>query len=393
MLFQTFDEKKDCFMVYKDSDFHKNITDDCDKTWAYAAYLRKMDIDYANLFVSGRSLEEVCPEDWQDNLKNIEGRIKAVLKSSTQVGMNLKDVCLYDLIPEHMLRTWAKVKNSICEHVFETYPKPKNYDLLLKVERMITEIKQQPLDIEPEEIVITSVQDRNTYNIVKGCSRAIVYDQFKTKTGRLSTKKNSFPVMTLAKKYRNVLKPTNDWLFEIDFNACELRVALGLLGQQQPEEDLHDWNLENVFLRSKDRENAKKRIFAWLYNPKSSEDRVGKIYDREKIKRLHFMDNKVTTVFGREIECDEHHAISYIVQSTAADLLFEQMHKVWEFLEDRKSFIKFCNHDSLIIDFSEEDQYLLNDIKHVFNDTRFGKFKVNCSAGKNWLDMKKLNIN
>jgi hypothetical protein len=166
-----------------------------------------------------------------------------------------------------------------------------------------------------------------------------------------------------------------------------------LLGQTQPEEDLHDWNLKNVFVRSKDRENAKKRIFSWLYNPKSSEDRVGKIYDREKIKTLHFMKDRVKTVFGREIECDEDHAVSYIIQSTAADLLFEQMYKVWEILEGHKSFIKFCNHDSIVIDFSEEDQYMLNDIKHVFDRTRFGKFKVNCSAGKNWLDMQRVNIN
>ena len=392
MLFQTFDEKKDCFMVYKNLEFHKNITPDCDKTWAYAPYLKDMNVDYANLFAFGKSLEEICPDIWQDDLKSIERRIKAVLKSSASVGMNLGDICLYDLIPEHMLKTWATVKNNICDHVFQTFSKPKNYDLLLKVEKMITEIKLQTLDIDPEEIIITNLQDRNTYNTIETCDKAISYDQFKTKTGRLSTKKNSFPVMTLAKKYRNVLKPTNDWLFEIDFNACELRVALGLLGQEQPEGDLHDWNLKHVFLRSKDRENAKKRIFAWLYNPKSSEDRVGKIYDREKIKRLHFMDNKVTTIFGREIECDDHHAVSYIIQSTAADILFEQMYKVWELLEGRKSFIKFCNHDSIVVDFSEEDQLLLNDIKHIFYDTRMGKFKVNCSAGRNWLDMKELYI-
>ena len=105
------------------------------------------------------------------------------------------------------------------------------------------------------------------------------------------------------------------------------------------------------------------------------------------------MDNKVTTVFGREIECDDDHAVSYIIQSTAADLLFEQMYKVWELLEGRKSFVKFCNHDSIMIDFSEEDYMLLNDIKNAFHNTSMGKFKVNCNAGKNWLDMKQIYIN
>jgi hypothetical protein len=393
MLFQTFDEKKDCFMVYKGHEFHRHVTPDCTKTWSYANYLKQENVDYANLFVNGRSLEESCPGQWINELNEAQSKIKAVLKSATVAGLNLKDTCVYDLVPEHMLKTWASIKNDICDHIFDNNPRPAHYDLLLKVEKMITEIKFQPLNADHEEVIITNVQDKNTYKALEECNKFISYDQFKTKTGRLSTKKNSFPVMTLAKKYRNVLKPTNDWLFEIDFNAYELRVALGLLGQQQPEEDLHDWNLQHVFVRSKDRENAKKRIFAWLYNPKSSEDRIGQIYDREKIKSLHFKDNKVKTIFNREIECDEDHAVSYIVQSTAADLLFEQMYKIWELLEDRKSFIKFCNHDSLVIDFSEEDQYILNEIKHTFNNTRLGKFKVSCSAGKNWLDMKRLNIN
>jgi len=393
MLFQTFDEKKDCFMVFRDERFSKHITSECTKTWSYATYLKEQDIDYANLFNSGKSLEEACSDDQKRELEQAQARIKAVLKSAASSGLDLKDVCMYDLIPEHMLRTWAQVKNNICNYVFENNPKPENYDLLLKVEKMITEIKFQPLEIDPEEIVITNVQDKNTYETLEQCDRFISYDQFKTKTGRLSTKKNSFPVMTLAKKYRNVLKPDNDWLFEIDFNACELRVALALLGEAQPEEDLHDWNLHNVFVRSKDRENAKKRIFSWLYNPKSSEDRVGKIYDRDKLKTLHFMKDRVKTVFGREIQCDEDHAVSYIIQSTAADLLFEQMYKVWEMLDGSKSFIKFCNHDSVIIDFSEKDQFMINDIKHAFSQTRFGKFKVNCSAGRNWLDMQKAFIN
>jgi len=393
MLFQTFDEKKDCFMIYKNSQFFKEITDDCRKTWAYAPYLKKRDIEYANLFAAGQTLEEACPEIWKEDLEEIQARLRAVLKSAVATGVNLKDICLYDLMPTHMLEKWASIKNNICNHIFDNCERPENYNNILNLEKMITEIKSQPLKIDTSVIKSITVQDRNIIKTLQECDKVISYDQFKTVTGRLSTKKNSFPVMTLAKKYRKVLRPTNDWLFEIDFNACELRVALGLLGHEQPEGDLHEWNLKNVFLRSKDRDNAKKRIFAWLYNPKSTEAKVGDIYDREKIKSLYFSDNKVKTIFNREIECDEAHAVNYAIQSTAADLVFEQMYKVWELLEGRKSFIKFCNHDSLVIDFSEDDQYILNDIKRAFDVTRLGKFRVNCSAGKDWHDMKKLNIN
>jgi len=214
----------------------------------------------------------------------------------------------------------------------------------------------------------------------------------KTVTGRLSTKKGSFPVMTVAKKYRNILIPNNDWLFEMDFNACELRVALALLGHEQPEEDLHDWNLKHVFTRAKDRDNAKKRIFSWLYNPNNKDDKVSQIYDREKLKTLYYKGNKVITPFGREIECDEDHAVNYLIQSTAADLVFEQMYKVWEYLHSKKSFIKFCNHDSIMIDLHTEQEYEFNEIKQLFSNTRFGVFKVNCLGGKNWAHMQPLHI-
>ena len=92
-----------------------------------------------------------------------------------------------------------------------------------------------------------------------------------------------------------------------------------------------------MFTRTKSRENAKKRIFSWLYNPNSTDDKVDKIYDRKILKDMYFdkVLGKVYTQFGREIDADEDHAISYIIQSTAADLVFEQMYKVWEFLEGK----------------------------------------------------------
>ena len=69
------------------------------------------------------------------------------------------------------------------------------------------------------------------------------------------------------------------------------------------------------------------------------------------------------------------------------------MYKVWEFLENKKSFIKFCNHDSIMIDLHIKDQYEINSVKELFSNTRFGKFKVNCLGGKTWANMKNLFIN
>ena len=392
MLFQTFDDKQNCFMVYKEAKFHKNITPTCTQTWSYASYLRDQEVEYASIYALGASMEEVCNDKQKTAYNETQAKIKAVIKSCQEVGLDLDKVCIYEVMPRHLLATWAEIKNNICKSVFAKYKKPGNYDQLLKINKVIADVKQKHLNLDLSKIIQLTVQDKNTYKLISENKPFIDYDMTKTITGRLSTKKGSFPVMTVAKKYRNILIPNNNWLFEMDFNACELRTALALLGQEQPEEDLHDWNLKHVFTRAKDRDNAKKRIFAWLYNPNNKDDNVSKIYDREKLKTLYYKQNKVITPFGREIECDEDHAVNYLVQSTAADLVFEQMYKVWEYLRDKKSFIKFCNHDSIMIDLHTEQEYEFNDIKQLFSNTRFGKFKVNSLGGKNWADMKELYI-
>ena len=393
MLFQTFDDKENCSLVYKENKFYKNMTESCTKTWSYAPYLDdRQDIEYANIYALGKSLDDICPVEYKGDWTRSRKRIRAVIKTCCEVGLDLNRHCLYDIIPRHHLKKFAEVKSKICKHVFENYEKPSNYDHLLKIDKMIMDIKNQKVILDLSNMERLTIQDRNIYKKISAASPYIEYDMFKTVTGRLATKPNSFPVMTIAKKYRSVLTPTNNWLFELDFNACELRTALALLGHNQPEEDLHDWNLKNVFTRAKDRDNAKKRIFSWLYNPNNKDDKVSKIYDRKKLKEMYYDGKKIVNPFGREIECDEDHVISYLIQSTAADLVFEQMYKLREYLKERKSFVKFCNHDSVMIDLHEEQEWEFNQIKELFSNTRFGTFKVNCLGGENWAEMKDLYI-
>ena len=98
---------------------------------------------------------------------------------------------------------------------------------------------------------------------IKKSDNCISYDIFGTKTGRLSTKKNSFPIMTLNKSYRAILKPKNDLFLELDYNAAELRTLLALSGHTQPDQDIHEWNMKNVYGDRLNREESKKRIFSF----------------------------------------------------------------------------------------------------------------------------------
>ena len=393
MIFQTFDDKEDCILIYQNKQFHDTFSDlQLTSTWSYANYLKDKDIEYARLWVQGLSLVDVCPPHKQDDRKCVEKQLKAFIRSCSEAKIDLDDICFYELAPKGYLRDYADVKNEICAHVFKSKEKPANYDHILNLVKVISDIRYRPLNLDLSKMNNAAIRDKNTFHTVSSCQKYVSYDPFKTVTGRLSTNRGFFPALTLGKEYRNILTPDNDWLFELDFNAAELRTVLALLGQEQPEEDLHDWNIENVFKGQVTREEAKKRVFAWLYNPSSSDYMLNRTYDRDKIKETYFRNNKVYTDYNREIQCDDFHATNYIIQSTSADVLFEQMYKVWRMLEGKRSCIKFCNHDSIMIDFSEEDQDIINDIKELFSDTRYGKFKINCFAGKRWGSLKKLRI-
>mgnify|MGYP003117590472 FL=1 len=153
------------------------------------------------------------------------------------------------------------------------------------------------------------------------------------------------------------------------------------------------WNKENIFKDdSLSRQEAKTKIFAWLYNSTNQMPEAEKIYDRKKIKNEYFDGSNVKTPFGRKIQADNHHSLSYIIQSTTADLLLRQMIKIHDLLKDKKSYVAFCVHDSIVIDLSMEDRSSLEDLVSLFADTDLGKFKVNASVGDNYGDLRKLNV-
>ena len=57
-----------------------------------------------------------------------------------------------------------------------------------------------------------------------------------------------------------------------------------------------------------------------------------------------------------------------------------------------KSYVAFPIHDSIVLDFSIEDREKLSGIIDIFSNTELGKFKVNISVGKNFGNLKKLEV-
>jgi DNA polymerase I-like protein with 3'-5' exonuclease and polymerase domains len=206
----------------------------------------------------------------------------------------------------------------------------------------------------------------------------------------MTTYKNYFPILTLDSDYRSIIKPTNDYFVELDYNAAELRVLLGLSGKEQPAEDLHTWNLNNVYSGVGTRDEAKKRIFSWLYNPQSKDFASSRAYDREGILRKYWNGQVVITPMDRVIPAGKHHALNYLIQSTTSDIVLSRAFKIAEKLKDKKSFISFTLHDSIIIDFDDGERELVEELLSIFSQTPLGKFQVNLSAGKSYGDMRRI---
>lgn len=392
MLFQALDDKKHCVGIYSDGGMiYDEIPPDLSRTWSYASFLKNLDIEYANLYVGGKQLAEVCPPELKEDWDRISNKMKAFLRAFTTAKINLKDVCLFQTIPESFLFEWCDIKNRISHYTFENNEKPTNYDFLLDLTKLVEKIKYQKLNIDSSALKseLGAYRSRAFLKKLNKIDPHVHYNIFGTVTGRLTTKNGSFPILTLDKKHRRVLKPNNDLFIELDFNAAELRTFISLSGQEQPQQDLHIWNIENVFRGTGTREEAKTRLFAWLYNPNSEDHLLNQAYDREKLLKETWKDGKIITKFDRIIEVDERRALNYLIQSTSSDLFLRQMIKIDKILENTKSYIAFSLHDSLVIDICKEDKHLLPRITEVFGDTLFGKYLVNVSVGKNYGEMRK----
>ena len=395
MYFQTLDDKGECVGVYKDGKLYfEDLPEGLKRTWKYAEYLEESDVEYASIWCGNRSIDDVWPDVLVDDWLAVEGKLKAFYRSFVLAKVDMNENCFFDLVPKQFLLEYCEMRNKITQYVFEKYEKPQNYDFMVDLTKVLTKIKHQRLNID-----VSSLSDRA--HLPKFRQAAKKYAQIDpycryningTKTGRLTTQKNSFPIMTMDKDFRSIVKPTNDWFVELDFNAAELRTLMALGGSEMPLEDIHGWNARNLFNTRTTREEAKQGFFSWLYDENKINPNLSKVYDRDKVREMYWDGENVKTMFGREIEADRKHALNYIIQSTTADLVLRQVIKIHDMLRDMKGFVAFTIHDNIVLDLPDEERYTIPMMIEKFSDTELGKFFVNVKAGKDFGNLKDLNL-
>jgi hypothetical protein len=400
MIFQVLDDKGECIGIYQDGELYfSDAPEGMEKTWSYSSALKDLDIQYASIYAGGKKLEEVCPPELKREYERVSLRIKAHVAAFKTAKLNPKENCIYDLIPHKTLKEFCELKNRICEHVFQTYPKPKEYEYFKSFGEFIGDISARDIKLNRSWLSgkLYDIQAQKLWEKINSIQPHIKYDQFGSVTGRLVVTEDSFPILNLNKKLREVIVPQNDWFVEFDLNAAELRTAMALLGKTQPAGDLHEWSAEHIFRGELNRTEAKETATSWLYNSTSKnalkyDSELNAFYNKPALLAMYHLDGKVHTPFGREIECDTYHAISYLNQSTLIDLFHRQILKANSILDNKKSFISFLVHDSLVLDLSEKEKSLLPDFIRTLSDTKWGIFPVNVKIGRNYGEMKKIKI-
>ena len=106
----------------------------------------------------------------------------------------------------------------------------------------------------------------------------------------------------------------------------------------------------------------------------------------KKSWRPYLKGGQLTTPYGKVIpDVDQHHALNYLVQSTAAELLLKQALKIDYLLRTcgKGSAIAFLIHDSIVLDLKNEDLHLLTKAEDLMRSTNFGSFPINRKKGQN----------
>ena len=390
MLFQLLDDRQDCFGVYSNGKFkYDRVPENITGTWSWDQRLNGRNINYANVYIGGKTLLSSAPSHLRPRLEKREEKIRAFINSAANSKIKLGEFCMFDIIPEQHLMHYCEIKNEICDWVFNNNEQPQNHGFMVDLHEMAHDISQNPILIDQNTLLKASRTDLKAKALLSslgGRNKPICYDVWGSKTGRLTTKQGSFPIMNLKKEIANCVIPKNDIFVQFDLNGAEIRTFISLSTGTHPPVDIHEWNMENVLDNVTERAKAKKKFLAWFYNPHSDAIQSDH-YDRKHLLDKYYKDGAVSTPFGREIEADDFHALNYLLQSTSSDNCMTQCVKINKFLNGRKSFVHSVVHDSLTIDLTFEDRNILPQLKEIFEDTRLGWFRSSVQIGHNLRDL------
>lgn len=372
MTFITLETQKNALSFYEDGKILTNsLPKRLDRTWSFNSFCDNNTTTIAQLLAECQDIRTPASEQLQSRHKEISEKIKCSLQTFKNIGIDTKDYTILDRVPKWQLVELGSTMAEIVDEICSTREKQPYYQNLVDINRVIYRISSKQIRFD--------AGDKQGY-IPKVSS--VRYKLFGSKTCRLTTGKDSFP-MNIQKELRKYIIPENDGFVEIDVNGMDIRIFIALLGREQPENDIHVFNQE--ILGVTERSEAKQKFFSWFYDQSKKNRKLDNYYDRTiLLDRYADAEYNLTTPFKKQLPSDDFHWLNHLVQTTASMTFWEQSAKVDRLLEGKRTFIKQLNHDSILLDFSDKDSELLSKLLDTFSNTRFGKFRSTMTKWDRW---------
>jgi hypothetical protein len=373
-ILQPLDVENNCIGIhYKNKltfeDF-QSVAKEGDIAWQHSHIFEEdQKYTYLNLFIKNKDLTQYSQDPTA--LNSCQSLLESQKLAAITAQVDFSDLCFFELLPDHLLKKWFSLRELAMQNIAMKVERPPDYEILHRIHVLTANVAKQAI-------------------IINGQEEKIKYDIFSSATGRLSTAKGSYPILSVSKEERSNVVPQNDLYLEIDLNGAEIRTLLAFSGIDQPLEDIHMWNMRDLppWITRKE---AKEEFFAWLYNPASENKNYEKFYNK-KAYLDHFDGTSVTTPFGRKLPVDERKALNYLLQSTTSDIVLYNTYEIMKKLKKKKSFVAFTMHDSVVLDFAREDYDLVSELKDIFEKNMFGRFLSSVRIGKDFGTMKEIVI-
>lgn len=222
-----------------------------------------------------------------------------------------------------------------------------------------------------------------------GFTQPVIYDRFKTLTGRLTVQSGP-QILTLKREHRNLMKSMygkDGAVYAMDFSNLEARILLYEYGRKCDDPDLYGMIAKEL---GYDRKAVKGAVISELYG--SSPWALGKVLGIEgkelhdfirkvkayfntyellaRVKAQFVATGKVINRYGRPVTIDEPQDnifVSYYGQSTGVDVTMLGFKQVIDQVTKKSDRIRpiFLLHDSILFDLPKEDLQYLQTIKAV----------------------------
>lgn len=213
----------------------------------------------------------------------------------------------------------------------------------------------------------------------------------------------NFAAMNKSNNTREFIIPKDGWLFEMDYDAYHLRLIANLIDYKFSNESVHIQLGRLYFnkdkLTKKEYKESKFISFRQMYGNIYKKYEHIEFFKRKKqfIKQLWEDTNKqgyLELKGGRRIPFEQIESptpskiFNYLIQSMETYYNIISIKKVLDYLEDKKSSCKLYTYDSLLINYSQEDDK--NILKNVKSLMESEGFKINVSYGKDYNNLKEI---